>query len=628
MANTWVQDWAWAFTTGAWALWALAAVILWVALLKDRSRGRRRCPKCWYDMTGVPGRKCPECGREARREKKLFSTRRRWRLAAFGVALALVAVASHRAPTALRHGVWAAVPIPVLNFVLGFWEEEAKALYETEMANCKKRSSGGPLVRTSWEKLLIASAVDELPELLRIEAYSVQWRNAYDEIDLIRRLGLEMRPAIPVLKDALHSEDNGHAEFAAMLLETCAATGATEATEVLVDAALHARWLSSKVHAMDALVSLSATTFAGERAIHRVIDHSQDATILKAAARAVVWRLKDSPADRRIFDQLLTHRNPIVRSSAVEICAPRIQQWMVDPVYRELASRPSAAMLDAVAQIQSDEILQEPRWIRTIHPLTSAESEALAIAAANALARFSIQSQADTAPFLSALRESPHPGVRSRLVQAVPFLPIEPSAASAHLQRMLREEGSASVRADAADAAQRLRSHDPQLIESLRRALVDSSSAVRQAAARTLAYCIPRTVEGREILEHETLSSEDPDVRLILLPALVVKHPTNAERALLLWRALERDTSPKVRAVALRSLALYPEERELLLSRASQALQSESSELLIAALNVLGRMGPLAAGALDRIRELESSPDPRIAAAARDAREKIEVAPR
>src|SRR5262249_34831615 len=52
----------------------------------DRSRGRRRCPRCWYDMMGVPGRRCPECGREARAEARLYRTRRRWRL----VSLALV----------------------------------------------------------------------------------------------------------------------------------------------------------------------------------------------------------------------------------------------------------------------------------------------------------------------------------------------------------------------------------------------------------------------------------------------------------------------------------------------------------------------------------------------------------
>lgn len=51
------------------ALWSLAG---------DPSRGRRRCPRCWYDMAGG-GMECPECGRRADGEREFFRTRRRWR---------------------------------------------------------------------------------------------------------------------------------------------------------------------------------------------------------------------------------------------------------------------------------------------------------------------------------------------------------------------------------------------------------------------------------------------------------------------------------------------------------------------------------------------------------------------
>ncbi len=65
-----------------------AAAILFVALFGDRARGRKRCPKCWYDMSGAAGATgggtgdgaivCPECGKRIAREKELFRTRRRW----------------------------------------------------------------------------------------------------------------------------------------------------------------------------------------------------------------------------------------------------------------------------------------------------------------------------------------------------------------------------------------------------------------------------------------------------------------------------------------------------------------------------------------------------------------------
>jgi hypothetical protein len=70
---------------GVLGLAALAAAG-W-ALLADRSRGRRRCPKCFHAMDPAIGLVCPECGKDARQERRLFRTRRRWKLAAAAVVL-------------------------------------------------------------------------------------------------------------------------------------------------------------------------------------------------------------------------------------------------------------------------------------------------------------------------------------------------------------------------------------------------------------------------------------------------------------------------------------------------------------------------------------------------------------
>lgn len=103
----------WLYTAGAWLLAGIGALVLLLALFRDRSRGRRRCPKCWYDMTGIPGLKCPECGWTARHERQLFRTRRRWGRAAAGVLLLLAAGLVSAAP-ALQRGWPAAVPGIVL----------------------------------------------------------------------------------------------------------------------------------------------------------------------------------------------------------------------------------------------------------------------------------------------------------------------------------------------------------------------------------------------------------------------------------------------------------------------------------------------------------------------------------
>lgn len=72
-----------------WLPWAVlagisGAVIYW-GLFGDRARGRRRCPKCWYNMIGSPGMMCPECGFAARRERQFHRDRRRWRAVTLGL---------------------------------------------------------------------------------------------------------------------------------------------------------------------------------------------------------------------------------------------------------------------------------------------------------------------------------------------------------------------------------------------------------------------------------------------------------------------------------------------------------------------------------------------------------------
>lgn len=58
---------------------AVGVVLLGVGLYGDAARGRKRCPRCWYDMSGTPGLVCSECGRDAGSEQALMRARpRRW----------------------------------------------------------------------------------------------------------------------------------------------------------------------------------------------------------------------------------------------------------------------------------------------------------------------------------------------------------------------------------------------------------------------------------------------------------------------------------------------------------------------------------------------------------------------
>lgn len=60
--------------------------ITWWAIFGDKSRGRRRCPRCWHDLSGTPGLTCGECGHAACDEGALHAARRRWSIAAATVA--------------------------------------------------------------------------------------------------------------------------------------------------------------------------------------------------------------------------------------------------------------------------------------------------------------------------------------------------------------------------------------------------------------------------------------------------------------------------------------------------------------------------------------------------------------
>ena len=83
------------FLAAAWPVIAFAALavgVAWWSLFGDKPRGRRRCPRCWHDLSKTPGMTCGECGFVARRERQFARARRRWGLAASAVA-ATVAVA-------------------------------------------------------------------------------------------------------------------------------------------------------------------------------------------------------------------------------------------------------------------------------------------------------------------------------------------------------------------------------------------------------------------------------------------------------------------------------------------------------------------------------------------------------
>lgn len=110
--RVWADVGLWWPSAAEWAWWSGAALAVlagvWLALwalVGDPARGRRRCPRCWYDMGGVGGTVCPECGCDARSERRLGRTRRRWWWAAAGMGLCAAAAALAAGPR-VADGTW------------------------------------------------------------------------------------------------------------------------------------------------------------------------------------------------------------------------------------------------------------------------------------------------------------------------------------------------------------------------------------------------------------------------------------------------------------------------------------------------------------------------------------------
>lgn len=78
----------WTGLTLATVLLAAGLYLFWRGLFSDRSHSTPRCPKCWYDRTGLPSATCPECGYAIKKEADAFRTRRSWKLAVFSTVVA------------------------------------------------------------------------------------------------------------------------------------------------------------------------------------------------------------------------------------------------------------------------------------------------------------------------------------------------------------------------------------------------------------------------------------------------------------------------------------------------------------------------------------------------------------
>lgn len=187
------------------------ALAAW-ALFRDRSRGNRRCPRCWHELL-LGQSPCPECGRAIKSERETHRTRRRWRWVMVGTLLMGCGVLTATWPWFENGGWIRAIPTDVLielvPHVKGEW-----AIHEL-------LDRGHPWGQTStapdaqWSKRRWARVVDACGRVIFNPEVAAKHRN--EAFATILRAP-DITPLVPGLIANLSSEDANMRTMSLMML--------------------------------------------------------------------------------------------------------------------------------------------------------------------------------------------------------------------------------------------------------------------------------------------------------------------------------------------------------------------------------------------------------------------------
>jgi hypothetical protein len=151
---------AWILWTGGGAVVAAGLALCCWGLFADRPRGRRRCPRCWYEMAAGVGLTCSECGQRARSERRLRKIRRRWWAARLGGLIAALGAAVAMLPVIHRQG-WVSL-LPTTPMILAMPALEGFAPDAAEELS-QRFGEGRPW---DWQWRLLAWRLDDPAEPL------------------------------------------------------------------------------------------------------------------------------------------------------------------------------------------------------------------------------------------------------------------------------------------------------------------------------------------------------------------------------------------------------------------------------------------------------------------------------
>ncbi len=349
-ATTMPTDWIYFTAGGVIGLIGLA-LTSW-ALFADRSRGRKRCPKCFYDMTGIVGEppyRCPECGREIKRARKLHKTRRRWRWAMFALIPVIASPGLFLTPKIQRDGWPSVMPNTVLILLFNHGElgpvaEELMGRLETDLldpeAAVELFEKSLPNQLAKWRKYQRSGWRVSYAAIARFKQESLhdwQWR----------LFEAQCVCAIEVYHNL--NEDESRAQFAFMCLESMDIWGEASIDlliEMLDDQdwpGNSANWVIAELAFQDRL-SERQKTRCFEVLCTKLPDHRSDRNTL-----ALIARLKMAyDIVRPILLESLISEDASVRASACEALA------ILSPDDDEQVTLLICALTDSDASVRSN----------------------------------------------------------------------------------------------------------------------------------------------------------------------------------------------------------------------------------------------------------------------------------
>lgn len=204
------MDWPWYI--GASLAGMVGVSLLAWSLFADRSRGRLRCPRCWYQIAPrvetLPIT-CPECGRSVAKFSHLRRTHRRWRWALVAVCTCVIAPALGAAPAVRRSGWARYAPTTVLILAYSHADSPADEVIKQLDSRFKINENWGVVESVNlrpWQETLLAK---QCAAVLRDESAGKKMRN--HALGLLVALGPRALPAIDELIATI--EANGEYEM-------------------------------------------------------------------------------------------------------------------------------------------------------------------------------------------------------------------------------------------------------------------------------------------------------------------------------------------------------------------------------------------------------------------------------